>query len=172
VFFFCKRRRPARRSHLKTDLELPLLSSEHSYQGNPLSSSAPAGQLPSASSTSSSTISADSNASDSSAGTEDLRSSLSAEAEYDEVTKIPTNSAAKKLVVLDWSTGAVSSVVNLPFSLMQQATLDFDEFHLLGTGASCVVFKGLVFGQAVAIKVRCSPLFLTVVSDRNVRFAL
>ena len=151
--FFCKRSQRAQRGgRLKTDLELPLLASDRSGGGNPLAS-APASQ-PASVATAPPVASADSSdASAGSAATDALRASLSSEAEYDEATSIPANAAAKKLVVLEWSTGKVSSVINLPFSLLRQATLDFADLQRLGVGASCVVFKGLVFGETVAIKV-------------------
>jgi hypothetical protein len=84
--------------------------------------------------------------------TEHVRSGLAAKAEYDETTQMPANVAAKKLVVLDWMSGAESSVVNLPFAELDHATHGFDEFNELGKGASCYVYKGHLFGQAVAVK--------------------
>ena len=74
------------------------------------------------------------------------------QAQYDEATAMPANVAAKKLIVLDWNSGAASSVVNLPFTELEQATHGFDEFNELGKGASCFVYKGHCFGQAVAVK--------------------
>ena len=80
------------------------------------------------------------------------RLQLAKQAEYDEATKAPVNVAAKKLIVLDWNSGAASSVVNLPFASLETATHDFDVFNELGFGASCVVFKGQLYGKDVAVK--------------------
>ena len=81
-----------------------------------------------------------------------VRQRLAQQAQYDEATAMPANVAAKKLIVLDWNSGAASSVVNLPFTELEQATHGFDEFNELGKGASCFVYKGHCFGQAVAVK--------------------
>jgi serine/threonine protein kinase len=80
---------------------------------------------------------------------------LAGEAEFDAATQFPTNMAAKQLVALDWSTGgnaSASHVVDLPFSALAQATQNFDAFNSLGSGASCDVFKGALFGHQVAVK--------------------
>ena len=86
------------------------------------------------------------------------RLQLSQEAEYDPLTNFPANLAAKQLAALNWRTGqggaagATGVVVALPFAELAQATHNFDAFNALGTGGSCDVFKGLVFGLTVAVK--------------------
>ena len=80
------------------------------------------------------------------------RLELAKEAEYDELTSAPANAAARKLVVLDWNSGAASSVVSLPFAELEAATHGFAECNQLGEGGSCVVFKGQLFGAEVAVK--------------------
>jgi serine/threonine protein kinase len=85
-----------------------------------------------------------------------LRRQLASEAQYDEASCFPLNTAAKKLTALDWSTGnarsQVSHVVNLPFVELAQATQSFDSFNELGSGGSCDVFRGALFGLQVAVK--------------------
>jgi hypothetical protein len=87
------------------------------------------------------------------------RLQLSQEAEYDPQTGFPQNMAAKQLAALNWRTGlagtaagAAGLVVALPFAELAQATHNFDAFNALGTGGSCDVFKGHVFGLQVAVK--------------------
>ena len=84
------------------------------------------------------------------------RLQLSQEAEYDLQTGFPQNLAAKQLAALNWRTGlagtaagAAGVVVALPFAELAQATQNFDAFNALGTGGSCDVFKGHVFGLQV-----------------------
>jgi serine/threonine protein kinase len=84
--------------------------------------------------------------------TTERRLRLAKQAEYDEASSAPANAAAKKLVVLDWNSGAASSVVSLPFAELEAATHSFDEFNELGQGGSCVVYKGHLFGKEVAVK--------------------
>jgi hypothetical protein len=85
-------------------------------------------------------------------------------AEYEEETGAPTNAAARKAVARDWSTvahtGTKPRVIKLPFDTLQRATGGFDEDNQIGGGASCMVYRGQVFGLLVAIKVirACPPL--------------
>jgi hypothetical protein len=87
------------------------------------------------------------------------RLQLTQGAEHDPQTGFPQNLAAKQLAALNWRAGPGSSaagvagvVVALPFAELAQATHNFDVFNALGTGGSCDVFKGHVFGLQVAVK--------------------
>jgi serine/threonine protein kinase len=76
--------------------------------------------------------------------------SLAHEAQYEEVTRFPTNEAAKELSVLNWnghSSVECRPVVNLPFTELVKATQNFDASNSLGDGGSCDVFKGCVFAE-------------------------
>jgi hypothetical protein len=141
------------RGRPKEGLELPLLAEEHLQEGQ-LGAGNPLSQSQASDTDQGVTSAGGASAAAAAAAASRTRESLALAAEYDPVTGMPANTAAGKLVVFDWSTGERSSVVNLPFQLLRQATLGFADFHQLGTGASCVVFKGLVFGESVAIKVR------------------
>jgi hypothetical protein len=86
------------------------------------------------------------------------RLQLTQGAEYDPQTGFPQNLAAKQLAALNWrvgpgsAAGAAGVVVALPFAELAEATRNFDAFNALGTGGSCDVFKGHVFGLQVAVK--------------------
>jgi serine/threonine protein kinase len=77
---------------------------------------------------------------------------LAREAQYEEVTRFPSNAAAKELAVLIWNgdraESAEAAVVNLPYAELQEATQNFDASNSLGDGGSCDVFKGRVFAEA------------------------
>jgi hypothetical protein len=93
------------------------------------------------------------------AGSSPARQKLVDAAEYDPATRAPANAAAEALVQYDWHAGVMAAaaggrgVVQLPFAELERATHGFDEFNRLGDGASCVVFRGLCYGRAVAVKV-------------------
>jgi serine/threonine protein kinase len=74
---------------------------------------------------------------------------LAREAQYEDVTRFPTNEAAKELAVLTWdgSASAESPLASLPFAELQKATQNFDASSSLGDGGSCGVFKGCVFAE-------------------------
>jgi serine/threonine protein kinase len=92
------------------------------------------------------------------AGVAAQRLQLAQEVQYDPRTGFPANMAAKQLAALNWragpgsAAGAAGVVVALPFAELVQATHNFDAFNELGTGGSCGVFKGHVFGLQVAVK--------------------
>jgi serine/threonine protein kinase len=92
------------------------------------------------------------------AGVVAQRLQLASEAAYDPRTGFPANVAAKQLAALNWRTGpgsaagAAGVVVSLPFTELAEATRNFDLFNSTGSGGSCDVFKGHVFGLQVAVK--------------------
>jgi hypothetical protein len=98
-----------------------------------------------------------------STGTEDVaaqRLRLCEAAQFDPMTGFPANRAAEQLAALNWRMGPTpesdeagsACVVSLPFAVLVQGTRNFDAAGALGTGGSCDVFKGTVFGLTVAVK--------------------
>ena len=73
-------------------------------------------------------------------------------AEFDMDTGAPANSAAQQLCVLQWVAGEAGSVRELPYAAIQKATGCFGTENRLAAGGSCTVFKGELYGLAVAVK--------------------
>jgi hypothetical protein len=64
----------------------------------------------------------------------------------------PVSTAAKRLCVQRWISGATNCIRELPASDLARATDDFSELNTLGGGGSCTVFRGMLYGLVVAIK--------------------
>ena len=85
---------------------------------------------------------------------------LEQSASFDVVTGTPLNPDARRLCALRWVSGAPGSVREMAFDELREATDGFGEKRRLGTGGSCVVLRGDVYGLPVAIK-RLHPVQTT-----------
>jgi serine/threonine protein kinase len=56
------------------------------------------------------------------------------------------------LVAKSWQDNAISASFHVPFLVLDKATDHFSPQEKIGGGGSCDVFKGIVYGAAVAIK--------------------
>jgi hypothetical protein len=73
-------------------------------------------------------------------------------AEFDVDTGAPLNAEAKQLCVLQWCAGEAGSVRELPYAHVAAAAGGFGAENRLSGGGSCTVFKGELYGLAVAVK--------------------
>ena len=65
---------------------------------------------------------------------------------------LTTRCYTRRECVKQWLAGEAESVRDLPFRELERATEGFREAKLLGTGGSCAVFGGELFGLPVAVK--------------------
>ena len=81
------------------------------------------------------------------------RASAAAEAEALARFAAEFDEEANQAVRREWSQGlARKQVVQLQYGLLHRATSSFGAQRVLGTGASCTVFAGELFGTRVAVK--------------------
>jgi serine/threonine protein kinase len=99
------------------------------------------------------------------AATAARRVRLVEQAEFDSDTRFPVNAEAKMLLALDWTSplqlqgagvgvrgSAAGGRVRLPLAELELAARGWDASSKLGGGATCSVYRGVVYGVLVAIK--------------------
>jgi hypothetical protein len=73
--------------------------------------------------------------------------------EFDAHTGGPKNADARRMCVCQWRAGETESVRDLPFADMLKATDGFCDLCVIGSGGSCLVYQGMLFGHLVGVKV-------------------
>ena len=72
--------------------------------------------------------------------------------QFEQKTGRPLNGAAESQVAKQWASGQASRVSDLPMKTLSVATGGWSKHNELGGGGSCVVYRGQLYGELVAVK--------------------